>query len=419
MNLILNYLLFFPSVTFGVISAEIFPWALVFVVVYLRRLDWATMGLILALVLSSLYTAIFALSQTVPVETDVLRSLATYLNIILIFKCILSLPQGQSDKLMLVARKIFIGLLFLGGLQYFSFLSGINDILQLIVPRAQGSALTEMGGRGVTLLSSEPARAGLELTFLYMLVRINQNNKPWSVLGDILFLLYIVAIIKSASAAAFALFVIGLVTGQRPVNILIGALLIVMGLALSNIELTGRFVILVTALQDFGTVRDILFFIANESGQRLIALYSFVLAGLNNPLGFGVGFWREASVMAIEASGVDYTQFRYFQLWGNGHAIAVRAPGVLPNLMLDIGLIGVLYFCYWIYRLSCGKAKSSKAKKIILLVLFVKITFFGSPGNPIPWVVTALLLRSNSQTMSTRRLSAGRTVQITTQQKDI
>lgn len=393
----LYYLLFFPSITFAIVNSEIFPWALIFVVFYMREIDRMTLFLILVLIASSIFTAIHSIYLPHLYKTDIFRSFGAYLNIILIFRCILYFPPDKIDKLQKVARNIFIFLIILGILQHFTLLSGINNLIQFLVPRARGSALVELGGRGVTLLSSEPARAGIELMFIYMLVRLNSAKTTWFILADIFILAFVVVVIKAASAAAFSLMIIMLITSQKPKNIVIWVSFTVIGVAVTNIEASGRILVLLAALQDFSEFSAILFFIANESGHRLLALYAFVLAGFTNLLGFGIGGWKEASIWAIENSGIDYSSFRYFQKLGNGHAIAVRAPGVLPNLMLDIGVIGVSFFCYWIFYVTKQYRRINKNSKIILFILFAKIILFGSLGNPIPWVVTAILLKLVNQ----------------------
>ena len=48
----LTLLLFFPSVTFGLLAAEIFPWAILYSVFHLRRVDWSTWVLIAAMIRS-------------------------------------------------------------------------------------------------------------------------------------------------------------------------------------------------------------------------------------------------------------------------------------------------------------------------------------------------------------------------------
>jgi len=363
----------------------------------MRRIDKVTIFLLLIFVANSLYFTISLIISDNAFNFDLVRSLAAYFNIILIFTCILNLPQKQIKKLTQIVHIIFFVLLGIGILQYLALLINMTDTIQFLVPRAQGAALESMGGRGVTLLASEPARAGIELAFLYLFIRLNRTTTKWNVVYDIAILGYIVVIIKAASAALFILFILMLLIANRPKDIFIWIFVAIMGLFFFDIKLSGRFITLIASLSEFDTIKAAIFFIANESGHRILALYSFVKAGILMPIGYGIGNWQEASIMAIKNSGINFSDFRYFQIRGNGDAISVRAPGVIPNLMLDVGIIGVAFFCYWIFYVTKKFRKHCTHSTIILIILFVKITLFGSLGNPVPWVITALLLRVHYQ----------------------
>ncbi|MEO9470556.1 hypothetical protein [Parasphingorhabdus sp.] len=391
----LSYLLYFPSITFGLLTAEIFPWALIYCLFYLRRLDNATLLFVGILSLSAFATGIYGNYFLESQETDVLRSFAAYLNIFLIFVCILNLDGKNLEAVVKAGKVSFFGLLIIGIMQNFALLQQVSDAISFLVPRATGSALTEMGDRGVTLLSSEPARAGIELTFLYLLFRLGSQNQRGFVIWDLLLLAYILLIIKAASAVFFCGLVIILISVKKPTVWLlwlagIGGLFL-----LPTINIGGRFVILISSLEQFSTLDDLVFFLANEAGHRLLALYAFIVGGLMNPIGFGIGNWQEASVIALEASGLPYYEFRYFIIYNDGLAFPVRAPGVIPNLMLDIGVLGILVFAYWLYSQFSNRelVGSGQNRFIILFILLVKITLFGSLGNPVPWVVAAACLR--------------------------
>ena len=391
----LSYLLYFPSITFGLLTAEIFPWALIFCLFYLRKLDNVTLVFVGMLSLSAFATGIYGTYFLENHETDVLRSLAAYLNIFLIFICILNLSEERLQSVVKAGRISFFALLLVGVMQNFALLQQVSDTISFLVPRATGSALTEMGDRGVTLLSSEPARAGIELTFLYLLFRLGGTNQRGFVIWDLLLLAYLLLIIKAASSVFFCVLVLVLISVKKPAVWLlwlagIGGLFL-----LPNLNIGGRFVILISSLEQFSNFDDLVFFLANEAGHRLLAFYAFIVGGIMNPLGFGIGNWQEASVIALEASGLPYYEFRYFIIYNNGLAFPVRAPGVIPNLMLDVGIFGIVIFAYWLYSQFFNERLVGKSpnKMVILFILLVKITLFGSLGNPVPWVVAAACLR--------------------------
>jgi len=393
----LAVLLFFPSVTFGIITAEIFPWAILFSLLFIRKISPLTLVLLCVLFASAFYTLTKLAILAQITESDVLRSLFAYLNVVLIYICFLQLPQDKLDLIIKISKTIFLSLLVLGVLQLSGATAPLDPIFAALVPRASGTALLEMGGRGVTLLSSEPARAGIELSLLYVVFRMASGRSNKISLMDVMMPIYIAIVIRSASAAAFCIFVVMMLTVRDRKNLLLWLPFIFLSPFAQLASYGGRAIDLVSAIMTYGSFTDIMFFVANESGHRLLALYAFVISGLSHPFGAGIGSWGYSSVDAIINSGVDYTKFRYFQLWGGGQAISVRAPGVLPNMMLDIGLIGTAFFVYWVLRLSAPFQNNRTDTFVIMTILFVKIVLFGSLGNPIPWIVTALVLRWQPQ----------------------
>jgi hypothetical protein len=386
---VMAVLLFFPSVTFGVIVAEIFPWALLFSALYLRRITPATLVLVGMLSLSALYTAFFASEG----EGDALRSLAAYLNFILPFACFMQLPRSRLLLIRRVAKATLWFLIALGFLQVSGIASPLEPVFSALVPRARAEALAEIGGRGVTLLSSEPARAGIELALLYFGLRITSKERNRLVIWDLLFPAYVALVIRSAGATVFALICVAL-TAMRVKG---GSLLLVIPLVAIAIigapTQDNRALDLLTNLASSATIGDGLFLLTNESGHRLVALYAFIASGLTHPFGSGVGNWMASSIDALTTSGIDYGAFRYFQIWGEGGAIGVRAPGILANLMLDVGFLGSIVFGWWLFLSSKRHLGGNKIAQVTLILLLLKISLFGSLGEPLPWIVFALALR--------------------------
>ena len=64
----------------------------------------------------------------------------------------------------------------------------LGEIIKLIVPRGEGSLLQE-SGRGVTLLATEPARAGVELALIYLINRVIESDNSRSIVADLLLFL--------------------------------------------------------------------------------------------------------------------------------------------------------------------------------------------------------------------------------------
>ena len=390
-------LLFFPSVTFGVLEAEVFPWGILFSLFYLRSVNYCQLLIFAALTLSSIWVGYISAFGLSALETDIVRSLGAYLNSLGVFFALMCASNENIQTVKRLAKSIFLGLIFLGFGQVIGvgFLSGIFEFL---VPRATGESMLA-SGRGVTLLASEPARAGVELTLIYILTRGVLNNGVRAVFLDFLIFLYIVIVIQSASAVAFAFgsfIIIYLVDYARVKYIPHLAIIIVTCVVffiffLPHIE--GRAGRLANELVGLTSLSEAIYHVANESGNRIVGIYAFTISAVENPFGSGVGTWPSASVAAMLNSGLDISSFRFFDVHGNGNVVPFRGPGILSNLALDFGLIGTLILSMlFVGSISRQRSLIGHSPAIWMIFIF-KIALFGSPGNPIVFVFLAVALR--------------------------
>ena len=213
-----------------------------------------------------------------------------------------------------------------------------GQIISFLIPRGAGQALSD-SGRGVTLLATEPARAGVELALIYFIVR-STMTKRYQLMTDLLMMIYLAMILKSSTAIGFfglSLLVYYINNLLRFMSILI---CLVISLPLFYIYGDGRAANLFRDIVMIGLNYDMLFFLMNESGNRLLSIYAFLKSGIHNPLGYGVGSWPSSSIMSVIESGFDYREFRFFDVRFNGDLGGFRGSGLASNLFLDIGLIG-------------------------------------------------------------------------------
>lgn len=397
---ILSILIFFPSITFGVYSSEIFPWGIIFAIFYMRHINKYLLWILIILCLSTCLVLFHSFISLQPVQTDILRSLAAYMNFLLLAQAFLMLSTKKVIYIISLSRKIFWFLIILGLIQNIGS-DSLGYIIQSLIPRGAGSALTEIN-RGVTLLSTEPARAGIELMLIYLIHRIRQDNSIRNTLIDIFLLMYLAVIIKSFSVVVFALSAFAIIHVKFRFHFLsiLGSILLgIVGIYfIINIlpQIGGRAGDVVIFLQDIEAINDGLFYIANESGNRIIGLYSFYKFGIFHPFGFGVGSWPYASIQAINESGFDYRDFRFFDVVGNGQIIPFRGAGIISNLMLDVGLLGTLLLTYLFKKLMLFYGSFNKLSVKAFWIFLIKIAFFGSPGNPIVFIffITVFLCAS-------------------------
>ena len=139
--------------------------------------------------------------------------------------------------------------------------------------------------------------------------------------------------------------------------------------------------------------KDIVFFLVNSSGNRLITIYSSYIYGVLLPFGAGLGNWLSGSIEAIKASGIDVSEFSYYQVLGNGSIIGTRSSGFLSNLILETGVFGFFFVLRYILKTLKKYWNISKDAKIVILSFLCKIFFIGSVGHPVAWVITIIILR--------------------------
>lgn len=387
-------LVFFPSVTFGVVTAEIFPWALICAVFFLRPVPRAavlpSIFLLAWLLLSAAYSTLAS------AESDSIRSLGAYLNPIAAFAVFIAMSRQWVDRSILLSRYILVFLLALGMLQFSGLIVQLETLLSFLVPRASGGLLEEMGARGVTLLSSEPSRAGVELVLLYVLFRLTTKPDPRLLFADLAMIGYLVFVIRAAQPMAFGVFAIGLLIIKRPSQSIL-LLLALLALPFISVDYgSSRALSLIDRLLAEGDLSNMLLFAVNESGHRLLTIYAFFSYGFTHPFGGGVGMWPVSSIDAINQSGFNVDLLRYFIVHGEGWVIAVRGSGFISNLMLDVGILGTILFFYWIFAMTKDYRLRDRNSFIIMTILLVKICFIGSVGEPLPWVIAALALRHNA-----------------------
>lgn len=356
----------------------------------MRHISKEMLILIGLLGLSCLYVMVVNITDGGIVETDIIRSFAAYLNILLISQVLLLLSKNRIEFVCLISRRIFWGLLALGIIQTLGS-DLLGSLIKLLVPRGEGSSLVE-SNRGVTLLATEPARAGIELTLIYLIYRLSKGMDTSNIYTDLLVILFQALIIKSASSLAFTLgaftiiylnFKFDLV--KALVTVLFAGILIYF--VSSILPATGgRAGDLVLHIIENDLNTEVLFFVANESGNRLLALYSFFISGVTNPLGHGIGAWPVSSMLAIQESGLDYRDFRFFDVVAGGNLVPFRGPGVISNLFLDVGVIGTLVILF-VFKHMLSKYRSFNEISIKAFWIFMfKILLFGSPGNPVVFI---------------------------------
>ena len=377
-------LLFFPSVTFGLLTAEVAPWALLLSIIYVQRYSqW--MLILLCWLIASATTTVINSGEVL----EVVRSLAAYLNALLPLVLIASMSDQRVQQMAVAARTIFIVLLLIGLLQHFKLIVFLDAFLKTLIPRASAEAL-DFSGRGVTLLSSEPARAGVEAIFFYIFVRTCFIPSGYKVFADLGFSLFMLMLLQSAMA--LGLWGIYMALSYRFLALVTLLFLGSLIPLILSLELGGRSFELLQTISS-APADEARFYLLNTSGHRVISIYASYLYGFTNAFGGGVGNWKATSIDALHLTGIDLTQLNYFQKYGNGEAVSIRSSGFVSNFILDNGWIGTLLLLVFLWNLFSRVVSWNKQLLNLAIVLMIKTFFIGSVGTPVSFICAMLTFR--------------------------
>ena len=164
----------------------------------------------------------------------------------------------------------------------------------------------------------------------------------------------------------------------------------------------GRVIELFSDILKTNNLSDIFFIIVNNSGHRLISIYSSYYYSIINPLGGGIGNWMISSVESLSNTGFDLYQFNYFKeesLMMKGftnfdpNSVPIRSSGFFSNLALDSGIVGIFIVFKYVWDSLKKFWHISRESKNLILIFFFKILFIGSVGHPVAWLIIVFILR--------------------------
>ena len=387
--MISTFFLFNPSITFGLLSAEIFPYALIFylfsIVINQIKINWYFIAFAIFLLIQSLVFSIFYNEFTI----ESLRSVAAYLNgpaALLLFM------QGHisTKKFSVFIRYYFYFLSLLALFQYFDLIGFTDTIIKFLVPR--GDASSESLIRGVNLLATEPSRAGFEYLIVYVLFRkFNDLTALQKDFFDLLVCFILLFVIKATTSTLFL--VVYLYYFNVKFFFLVPVL--VFYLVFFAPDLSNRMIQLFASLFEQNGFSESIAFLITESGFRFASIISAYNTLLINPLGYGVGFWNNGSVTQLINTGFTIDQITYFLWFGQGNFFGVRPPSYFAALALDLGifilvpLIPIIMFLIYIYR------QVSQEISVIALLSFIII---GTVGSPIIWIAIGAIYFLKNET---------------------
>jgi hypothetical protein len=386
---IFRTLLFFPSITFSLLSAEIFPWAFLYSIVgkfrSYKKIDKKILPLIIGLLISLLYSLYLILLKDY--ESDFIRSIIAYLNPIFAYLAIMCCHKKELFILCKIVGKILLFFIFIGILQSVGIIKFLQPVFSFLIPRASTEAL-DIGGRGVTIFSSEPSRASYEIIFLYITWRYLQQKKAINKLFfDFFITLFILFILKASTG--LMILIVFLLSEYRLKFVLSGLIVISVSLPLL-MNTNSRAIYVMIKIFSGLSISNIFGYILSASGFRLVSIIAAYRYGILHPLGGGIGLWQISSVKALCETGIDSDSLYYFNKFGG--FVPVRPTSYLSSMALDMGWMAIIIVFYLIKPLFKLISFDNALFSLIITFLFY-IVVIGATGNPIPWICTAICYR--------------------------
>lgn len=379
-------LAYIPSITFSLLAAEIFPWALIFLTIYIRKTSAAFLFWILYMLLSTSYG--LYLNDGADFG-EAIRSLAAYLNALGIFLFLIQVDYSFIKRILPVSKFIFYFLIILGFLQAMGAISFLAPLFNFLIPRGNTESLSAIG-RGVGLLASEPSRAAFELLFIYLTVRVVYLKPRLHLIYDLFMSLYLLLVIKSgvglATLAVFLMIMYRL-------KFLITIFVLSSTLLISSSTDGQRALSIIVTLLNSSSLSEMYFFLLNASGFRLISMISSFQYGLVEIFGGGVGNWKNSSIQAFELTGIDPGSLSFFRETNNSQWGTVRPTSYFFAVMLDMGIIGITLLTGLIMVVIKKFWRISMQAKEVSAMFAFYFLFIGAVGDPVPWIATAISLR--------------------------
>jgi hypothetical protein len=294
--------------------------------------------------------------------------------------------------------KILFFLIIIGILQTLGVINFLGPFFSFLVPRALTESFS-LGGRGVTLLSSEPARASYEILFIYITWRYMQKMPAVNKLFfDFLIVFFILLILKSSMGSI--ILIVFLLCEYRLKFILSGLIVVVVGLPLL-INMNSRAIYVLVSIFSNASIGEMFEYLLSASGFRLISIIAAYKYGMSHPLGGGIGLWETTSVEALYETDINPSNLYYFSSFGG--FVPVRPTSFFSSMVLDMGWIAIVAIFYLIKPLFKLISFENELFPLIITFLFYMIAV-GAIGNPVPWVCTAICYRVYKERLNLRIL---------------
>tara|TARA_B100000767_G_C19765737_1_gene537410 strand:+ start:279 stop:1175 length:897 start_codon:yes stop_codon:yes gene_type:complete len=298
---------------------------------------------------------------------------------------------------MYAAHTALMIMITVGFLQILNLLEPIKNIYSFLIPRGNYGVLTEFN-RGVSLLSTEPSRAAIEFTFLIIFFLFYKRNISFKILVSISYLNFI---IQGGYALLYSILLSITFINKYSKKLLIIVPFVFLGLY-KLLENYRGFNLIVNIFSSGNLFETLVI----SSNIRLVSVIAAFKYSYYNLLGAGLGSWRTKMIEALNLTKFDPSSISFFEHMGNGFWVPVKPSSILANISLEFGLLGlvvfILFFIWILYKHF--KIHNIKIPVFITPIFITYATFFGYLGNPIPFIVLALIINPWTPVMNFSKL---------------
>lgn len=381
--------LFFPSINFSLIKAEIFPWPLLVTLLHPIRLKIDDLVLLFLLFFN------FSIAILLYPNFNTVVTAASYLSPLLAYIFIKNASQTLLSRILDIIPSLFWFLTILGCAQYLGLLSIFEPIFDMLLSR--GGSTVFGAGRGVMLLSTEPSRAGVEYLFIAAVYFMVSPSLKMRLMIIFVALVVIVFLIKSSVALLFlCLWLLFLHPVKSVAFFFILISVFVLHGAIINVE-NFRSMSMILGIIDSDSFYDTFIFLLQQSGFRFISVYSAYFYSLNEVFGNGVGSWVYVAADSYKMAGFQPDQISFFRYYYDSSFISLKPTAFFALVALELGIPGLIVgVCYIGWQFNGCSFPLQSYQRATILIFFVSVFLLGSVGNPVYWAAFALSLRYKS-----------------------
>lgn len=379
----------------ALITAEIFPWALLFALRKQLAFNRTYFIFLAYLAISAVFV-----SQGISNLAPMFRALFALVNASLIFFLMLKLSDWEFRWVNRLFLFVFWANVIVSVLQFTGlFPSFLVPVVKLFIDRFAGGTLG--GGRGVTAIFAEPSYASIAMHyfFAYFLLtkQIDHSSKKgiFAILAMVFFDLFIIRSITGT--VMIVVYLLSLLRRQTIVKAFV-IVLLVGGGSLYTLRKFDNLPRSIAVTYDFFAnqeYKDPMPVLLEQSGFRLISIWSAYRYGLFHPFGSGIGGWPNASITAMEQIGVPASSISFFATLSNTEFFGVRPTSFGAGLMLEAGWVGLLIFLLaigpYLYRREL--LRNIHTRSTLAMFLF-NLFILGTIGDPVPFIVMGLTIRT-------------------------